>query len=74
MSFYVISCHLTFPTIIQKSREAGEGQDRVRVKYIFIGLRQQLLCQAEGKHVDTTDFLKYWPLASRFNKAASHVI
>jgi hypothetical protein len=41
MSIHVNSCHVSW-----KFSKVGEGG---RVKYVFLGLRRQLRCQAKGK-------------------------
>jgi hypothetical protein len=52
-SFQVISCVIGLFRLAFNKVGAGQGQGRGRVKYVFLGLRRQLCCQAEGKKAVT---------------------
>jgi hypothetical protein len=70
-SFHVISCHFkchwAFPTSFRLSREGqGKGGRGGGVKYVFLSLRRQLRCQAEGKKASppaSTYVTKAWAAA-----------
>jgi hypothetical protein len=60
MSFHVITCHIMsyHVSLDYHSVKSWQGEGRGKVKYVFLGLRRQLCCQAEGKNtVDPSHLL-----------------